>query len=190
MEGELKHSQFEASLPLLSTQNAITPPMLQAATCVPTMIRNHRGDMTKPFMGTVPGNDVSRAPIEVKFFPVNKDSELLLGGVCCTEECWGDSGCDFEKIQQQLQNLPPSPSSNLTILPPEYATQPNENTACVVCRWLEAGPCAAEYKAWNEAMEIYTKEKDNDGRVFYSTANAMSACVRKYEYYDVYVAFL
>ena len=160
----------------------------------PTRLRDWSHDLSRPFMGKVPAGGGLPA-LDIHYSPVDTEHELLLGGVCCSDDCWGEcSGCDDEKIAHklQLQAAPTPADSKMSIVPPQYTTPPNDSTACVVCRWLEAGPCAAEYKAWDAAMSALSadgesEEKRND---FFSTATLMSTCVRAHEYYDVYVAFL
>lgn len=193
MEGEIVNKEFVASLPLFPTGDGDRGRSVEAAAVrCPTRLRECRQDLTKPFMGKLPeGGDLPA--LDVHYSPVDKEHEVLLGGVCCSDDCWGESsGCDDDKIAQKLQSLSVPTDPTMSIVPPQYTTPPNDSTACVVCRWLEAGPCAAEYNAWDAAMGEFTTDGENEQKrnAFFASAQVMSTCVRAHEYYDVYVAFL
>lgn len=198
MDGEIVNVKFTPSLPMVKSSDQNNEAALHAAISSPTRVRSSLGNLSTAFVGKLPvdqKNPQKFSDLEIQHSPVSNDMELLLGGICCIDDCWGESGCDTEKIEKKLRqytddnnNLP----VKVVINPPDYTSPPDENTSCIVCRWLEAGPCAKEYTAWHDAMGVFSEDAESETKkqLFFETANKLATCVRKYEYYDIYVAFL
>jgi hypothetical protein len=198
MEGAVVNSEFVASLPMLPSGTTETSPALRVAIDTPTSL-TELTDLDIPFKGKIPmpqtASKSESSPLDVNYSPLDKDKELLLGGICCTADCWDGAGvCDVEKIEKKISTCTVEDRQvpKMTIVPPNYTTPPDENTSCVVCRWLQAGPCAVEYNDWDASMKAFMADQENSDKkaIFFATATIMSTCVRKHEYYDVYTAFL
>ena len=188
MEGEVLNNDFVASLPLISKELSEIPQpnVVHQAVYSPTLLREF-ADINAPFTGRLlfkNGDD-----IEINYKPLNEDDEILLGGICCTSDNWSQiDGC----LQSANNNDILKSEPKLSILPPLYTSSPDESQTCSVCRWLNAGPCQDEYTRWDLAMKKFMEDENNvqNKNRFMDTAKTMSECVRKYEYYDIYVAFL
>ena len=191
MEGEIQNEKFVPCLPMLKEgNNDVT--LRQTATSVATRLKSCKKTLDKPFMGRLPSIEGEDC-VHVDYSPVDKTNELLLGGISCTSDCWDQStGCNDERMFRRIKGDVSEHMMSVQIKPPEYASPPDDSIDCVVCRWLQAGPCAKEYTEWDAAMKEFMDDENDEKKksLFFATATIMSKCVRQHEYYDIYAAFL
>jgi hypothetical protein len=191
MEGEILAKDFVASLPIMSPEAFNSKDAWDLATYLPTSLRAHTTFNT-PWSGVL-RMPQSKGDLSIKYVPLSSDEEVLLGGIMWMPSLVDAEGnCKYQgEWRAKYPDIDPD-LSKVTAKSPEARDVDVSATKCSVCRWLMSGPCFAEYEAWDKSMEAFNadssyKEREDD---FMESSAKMAACVKKHEYYDVYVAFL
>lgn len=191
MEGEVLTKDFVASMPIISPELSDSKDTWELATYAPTSLKAQSA-LNKPWSGVVKVPE-SNKELSMTYVPLSAEEEVLVGGVLWMQSLVDAEGkCAYQgEWRAKYPDIEPD-LNRVTVKSPEARDVDVSATNCSVCRWLMSGPCHEEYEAWDKAMEAFnadaeSKEKEHH---FMASSTKMAACVRKHEYYDVYVAFL
>jgi hypothetical protein len=193
MEGEVLTKGFVASLPIMSPEVSDSKEAWDMATHLPTSLKTHTSfNFGAPWSGVI-RTPQSKTDLSVKYVPLSSDEEVLVGGIMWMPSLVDSEGnCRYQgEWRAKYPDIEPD-LGRVIAKSPEARDVDVSSTKCSVCRWLMSGPCFAEYEAWDKAMEAFNADGDSKEKEqnFMASSTRMASCVKKHEYYDVYVAFL
>ncbi len=200
MIGEIKHDEFEVSLPLIANNSKNT---VQALIDLPTRLMKTESGSKTFWKGRIPPGEVEgrRYPaIGASYTSLSIDRQIIVDGFICSDSYVDESGnCSFDRATEIVPvSDQPSPvevvekvdgPSNTPVDSSTSADQSGNSVdveECPVCRYMKAGPCKEKFVSWDECVTGVKTDEDLT-KCFQVTADMMS-CMKVHEHYDIMTA--